>query len=338
MEKFDVVIVGASFAGLAVASRLKGNVLLLDKKDIGDNVTSACGSITRFIESIGCEKSILQCFDTATLNIKNKVYKIPLARQFCTIDYSIFCNEFFKQSNVEFRKENVKGIENGLVKTSKSQYKARIYVDCSGWPAVLASSVEKGFVDKQALSAGVETEAPYRDDKLRFFLDEKLVENGAAWLFPAGKNSRFGVGSYGKNSKLMQSLKNFVNSYGLNLNGTHGNYIPHCFRKPIIENIFVVGDAVGNVLPLTAEGIRPSIRAGIYCGDIIQQILQNKLSFEEGLKRYANFCLKNRRYYNILLKAQRRMVKPSNFTVNLIFKLLSYKPIANIGLRLYENF
>ena len=338
MEKFDVIIAGASFAGLAVASRLKSNVLLLDRKDIGDNVTSACGSIAKFIESIGCKKSILQTFDSAALHIKNKVYDIPLADQFCTIDYSSFCKEFFKQGNVEFRKETVHGMKNGVLATYKSSYKAKIYVDCSGWPAVLANSIDKNFVDKEKLSVGVETEVPYTDDKLRFFLDEKIVENGAGWLFPAGENSRFGVGSYGKNSKLMQSLKNFVNSYGLNLNSTHGNYIPHYFRKPIIENIFVVGDAVGNVLPLTAEGIRPAIKAGIYCGNIIQKIVENKMSLEEGSEKYTNFCLKNRRYYNILLKVQRRMKKPSNFTANLIFKLLSYKPIAKFGLRAYEKF
>lgn len=338
MEDFDVIIAGASFAGLAVASSLKGNVLLLDKKDIGDNVTSACASIIKFIESIGCKKSILQTFDAAALHIKNKVHNIPLADQFCTIDYSIFCKEFFKQCNAEFRKETVRVMRNGALATSKSSYKAKIYVDCSGWPAVLASSLDRNFVDREKLSVGAETEAPYTDDKLRFFLDKNLVENGVGWLFPAGENSRFGVASYGKNSRLVQSLKNFVSSYGLNLNGTHGNYIPHCFRKPIIGNIFAVGDAVGNALPLTAEGIRPAIRAGVYCGNIIQKIVENKMSLEEGSEKYSNFCLKHRIYYNILLKAQRGMKKPSNFTANLIFKLLSYKPIAKFGLRVYEKF
>jgi flavin-dependent dehydrogenase len=32
--KYDAIIVGASFAGLAVASRLRGNILLIDKKEI----------------------------------------------------------------------------------------------------------------------------------------------------------------------------------------------------------------------------------------------------------------------------------------------------------------
>ncbi len=32
--KYDAIIVGASFAGWAVASRLRGNILLIDKKEI----------------------------------------------------------------------------------------------------------------------------------------------------------------------------------------------------------------------------------------------------------------------------------------------------------------
>lgn len=335
MEKYDVIIAGASFAGLAVASRLKGSVLILDRKDIGTSVTSACGSVSKFIESTGCKKSILQMFDTVALHTKNKIYNIPLVDQFCTIDYSIFCNEYFKQTHAKFRKEHIKGIENGLIKTTKNLYKAKIYVDCSGWSAVLASSVDKSFVDKEKLSVAIETEIPYKDDKLRFFVNEEIIKNGVGWIFPAGENSRFGVGSYKKNPKLMQSLKDFVSSYRLKLNGTHGNYIPHYLRNPVIGNVFVVGDAVGNVLPLTAEGIRPTIRAGIYCGDIIQKIIKGKLSLEDGKSKYTDFCLRNKRYYNYLLKAQKRINSPNT---NLFFKLFTIKPIAKFILKVYEKF
>ncbi len=338
MEKYDVIIAGASFAGLAVASRLKGRVLLLDRKEIGTNVTSACGSITKFVESIGCGKSILQTFDTAAMHTKNKTFHIPLVDTFCTIDYSRFCRELFKQTDAEFRKERVVGIENGSVRTSKGRYKAKVFVDCSGWSAVLASSIDKKFVDMKKLSVGVETELPYKDDKLRFFIDNRIVENGAAWLFPAGKKSRFGVASYGKNPKLMQSLDGFVRSYGLKVGETHGNFIPYQLRKPVIQNVFVVGDAVANVLPLTAEGIRPAIRAGIQCGNIIQKIIRNEMPLEEGKRRYAAFCLKNKKYYDYLLKVQRRMRDPPTAAVNFFSRLLSFKPIARFGLKRYERF
>lgn len=337
MEEFDAIIVGASFAGLAVASRLKGNVLLIDRKDIGTNVTSACGTLVKFLESIDCESSILQTFDTAALHTKDKEHHIPLADEFCTIDYFKFCNEYFKQSNAKFVKAEVKGVSNGFIATNNGKYKARIMVDCSGWSAVLASSIARDFVEKGKLSIAIETEIPYEDNLLRFFINDKIVENGAAWLFPAGKNSRFGVGSYGKNPKINKSLKDFVGSYGLKVGSVHGNFIPCTLREHVVGNIFLVGDSVGNVLPLTAEGIRPAIRAGIFCGDIINDILKSKITLKEGAQIYRNFCLKNKKYYNYLLKLQRRMLRPSNTRVNMIFNMLSLRQIASFALRKYEK-
>ncbi|NIW91899.1 MAG: hypothetical protein GWN20_03100 [Phycisphaerae bacterium] len=51
MEDYDVIIAGASFAGLAVANQLSGHkVLLIDRKPNGAGQTSACGTICRFFE------------------------------------------------------------------------------------------------------------------------------------------------------------------------------------------------------------------------------------------------------------------------------------------------
>jgi flavin-dependent dehydrogenase len=43
-EIYDVIIAGASFAGLSVASRLQAKVLLIDRFDIGTYQISACGT------------------------------------------------------------------------------------------------------------------------------------------------------------------------------------------------------------------------------------------------------------------------------------------------------
>ena len=45
MKEYDVIIAGASFAGLAVASRItRGKVLLIDRKEIGAYQVSTCGT------------------------------------------------------------------------------------------------------------------------------------------------------------------------------------------------------------------------------------------------------------------------------------------------------
>ena len=56
MEKYDVIIAGASFAGLAVASKItNGRALLIDRKYIGVHQTSACGTTIGLVKEVGCE-------------------------------------------------------------------------------------------------------------------------------------------------------------------------------------------------------------------------------------------------------------------------------------------
>ena len=64
---FDVVICGASFAGLTVARELRATgarVLVLDRYEIGERQTSACAAPTDWLRNLGLEDSILQTFDS----------------------------------------------------------------------------------------------------------------------------------------------------------------------------------------------------------------------------------------------------------------------------------
>src|SRR5688572_2937282 len=61
----DVLICGASFAGLAVARELAGSgarVLVLDRYEIGERQTSACAAPTEWLLNLGLEGSIRQTF------------------------------------------------------------------------------------------------------------------------------------------------------------------------------------------------------------------------------------------------------------------------------------
>ena len=61
----DVLICGASFAGLAVARELASSgaeVLVLDRYEIGERQTSACGIPTTWLGAMGLEDSLRQTF------------------------------------------------------------------------------------------------------------------------------------------------------------------------------------------------------------------------------------------------------------------------------------
>ncbi len=51
MKRYDIIIAGASFAGLAVASRITdGKVLLIGRKKIGTRQQSACGTTIKMVK------------------------------------------------------------------------------------------------------------------------------------------------------------------------------------------------------------------------------------------------------------------------------------------------
>lgn len=339
MKKYDVIIAGASFAGLAVASKItKSNVLLIDNEEIGSHQRSACGTTVEIVKAVGCEKSIIKTFDIATLHTKNKEIDIHLPEPFCTIDYKKFCKILAKKNNTKFLKSTVKGIKDSTVITTKGNFKADIIIDCTGWQAVLASSLKKDYVKKNMLSFGIETEIPYKDDKLRFFVNPSIIKNGAAWLFPCKNTVRFGIGSYKGDTRILQNLKDFIKIYNLRIGKIHGGYFGYHFKKePVIGNIFVVGEAAGQTLPLTGEGIRRSIYFGLSCGEIIQKILSNKISFEEGKRKYTELALRSRRLYKLLLRAQNKLPILPNFKLNLITQIFGIKVITYLGWKIYKS-
>ena len=339
MKKYDVIIAGASFAGLAVASKIdNGKVLLIDRKEIGTGVTSACGTTFELAKRVKCEKSILQTFSKAALHTKNDEINISLAEKYCTIDYEKFCKLLNKQNNAKFIIANVEKTDGKIIYTDKGNFKADIIVDCTGWSAVLASSLKKNYVKKNMLSFGIETEIPYKkDNKLRFFINPEIIKNGAAWLFPCRKKARFGVVSYKGETKLLGNLRKFVESYNLKIGKIHGGYFCYCPKNPIVKNIFVVGCAAGQTLPLTGEGIRRSVNFGLISGKLIQKILDKRISLKQAQREYKKIILRYDDEYKILLKAQKKLPDMPNWEINLIARILSIKPISYLALKEYEK-
>ncbi len=74
-------------------------------------------------------------------------------------------------------------------------------------------------------------------------------------------------------------------------------------------NVFVVGDAAGQCLPFTGEGIRPALYFGQACGDIIQAVVDGRLSLTEGLLRYREFINRHRWMYRIMALAQLALLR-----------------------------
>jgi flavin-dependent dehydrogenase len=303
-KEYDAIIVGASFAGLAVARRLKGEVLLVDRNEVGAVQTSACGTPLWVPRELGVAESILQVHDRLVLRMPDRTIIYDLSDvPFCTFDYERFCRGLLAQCRVRFLRAAVTGMEDGEVRTSDGRFQSPVIVDCSGWRRALAN----GGTTRPAggaYSFGLETLTDLRGEGLNLWLDERVIPGGMGWAFPVGEGSLIGLGSYAGHSKLKPYLERFLGELAARATTYHGAYLPSRLLGPTVGTVFAVGDAAGQCLPLTAEGIRPALYFGGECGAIIQGVIEGRLSLAEGLARYRRIVGSYRWAYRWLRRAQ----------------------------------
>ena len=306
---YDAIVVGASFAGLAVARELQGRILLIDRKAVGDGQTSACGTALRVVEGLGLADTVHQVQSTFYIHGAHRTLRYEVGeRPLCTFDYRRFCEGLARRSEAEFVRAAVFGLEDGAIVTDRGRFRARCLVDASGWRAVLASSLRPGYVDRDRLSFGLETLADGSGEALYFWVNPAVMRRGVSWIFPIGDRSRVGIASYRGASGLRAPLSSFLRSLGRAGDGYHGGFFPWRLREPTVGSVFVVGDAAGQCLPVTGEGIRPSLYFGAASGRIVQRVIDEELTLEEGLSRYRRVARAHRGVYRVLEAIQRGVV------------------------------
>jgi flavin-dependent dehydrogenase len=309
MTPYDVIIAGASFAGLAAAERLRGRVLVLDREPLGDGVTSACAAPVAVVEAMGAAGAIQGVHDRLVLHTPDRSADWPLPEPFCTFDYRRFCRLAFEPTGAEFRRTAVTGRRGTAVLTGEGEISARFLIDATGWRAALVSTPDRRLERRPArrrspgrfVAFGIESEvAAAVDPGLHFyFLPE--IRDGYAWAFPCEDAVRFGVLSYFGRTKLWPGLARFMARFGLRPGAVHGGYLASGFHDPVVDGIFVVGDAAGQCLPLTGEGIRTAVLAGFRAGELLQDVLDGRRAPDEAAADYRQFVTRARRRYRALL-------------------------------------
>ena len=81
----DILICGASFAGLAVARELAGSgasVLLVDRYELGERQTSACAIPTSWLGALDAMSSVRQSFDELLIHtpFRSSRWSLPCQR------------------------------------------------------------------------------------------------------------------------------------------------------------------------------------------------------------------------------------------------------------------
>src|SRR5437764_9702016 len=138
----DVLICGASFAGLAVARELAGSgadVLVIDRYEIGERQTSACGIPTRWLQAMELQDALQQTFGELLIHSPHATVRYQLPWTFSTFDYRTLCGALAAQGSFRFETAKVEHRVGDAVHTDRGDIRARLIVDALGWRRVLGS-------------------------------------------------------------------------------------------------------------------------------------------------------------------------------------------------------
>src|SRR5579884_3921327 len=303
----DVLICGASFAGLAVARELAGSgaeVMLIDRYEIGERPTSACGIPTLWLEALDLQAARQQTFGQLVIHTPHATVRYDLPWTFSTFDYPTLCGILAEQGEFEFETAKVDGRTGYTVHTDRGDIRAPLIVDALGWRRVLGSG-ETIQPPDAFLSRGLEVHPFGSGRQMEIWIDRSYVPAGYGWSFPAGGELRIGVGSFDPRFHVREPTQRLAADLGSDQVRYQGNWIPHALREATEDGVFFAGDSAGHCLPLTAEGIRTALYFGLACGRELAAVVAGALTREQALSRYHAFSASHARPFRWMLRVQR---------------------------------
>ncbi|MCW3040094.1 MAG: NAD(P)/FAD-dependent oxidoreductase [Solirubrobacterales bacterium] len=319
----DVLICGASFAGLAVARELAGSgarVLLVDRYAIGERATSACAAPTPWLHALGLQDAIRQELPDMTFTTPHGTARYRLPWSWSAFDYRELCRLLFAQTDARFETAKVHGRTGRIVHTDRGELHAPLIVDALGWRRVLSTS--GGYQPPDApLSRGLEVHPHHAapDDALDVWVDRSLIRSGYGWRVPAAGEQRVGVGSYAPHDHVKEPTVDLAGRLQVDAVRYQGNWFPHRLRAATEPGVFFVGDSAGHCFPLSGEGIRTALYFGIACGRELRAVHAGEQTPEAALRRYHDFSAAHGRAFRRALRLQQALprIPPRLLTLGL---------------------
>jgi menaquinone-9 beta-reductase len=305
----DVLVCGASFAGLAVARELAGagaDVLVVDRYEIGERATSACAAPKPWLDAMGVAAAIRQTLPAMTFTTPHARVRLRLPWSWAAFDYAELCRLLWAQCGpARFATAKVDGRARGGVVTDRGTLRAPLVVDAMGWRRVLGTP--RVQPPDAPLSRGLEVH-PAHDgsgDALDVWVERDLVRRGYGWRVPAGGEARIGVGSYEPADHVRAPTVDLARRLDAPAERYQGNWFPHRLRTATEDGVFFVGDSAGHCFPLSGEGIRTAFYFGIACGRELRAVVAHTKDPGRALADYTAFHERHRRAFRRAARLQR---------------------------------
>ena len=295
-HRADVLICGASFAGLAVARELAGagaDVLVVDRYEIGARATSACAAPTPWLKAMGVAGAIRRELPAMTFTTPHGTVRYRLPWSWSAFDYRELCELLWAQcGDARFVRATVSGraAEKGsAVASDRGELQAPLIVDAMGWRRILTEPHHQP--PEAPLSRGLEVHphAQGGGDALDVWVERSLVRRGYGWRVPAGGEARIGVGSYDPHQHVRRPTDALAARVDAPAVRYQGNWFPHRLRAATDGEVLYVGDSAGHCFPLSGEGIRTAFYFGIAAGRELRAVLAGAKTRERAFADYAAF-------------------------------------------------
>ncbi len=333
----DVLICGASFAGLAVARELAGSgadVLIVDRYQVGERQTSACAAPTPWLHAMGVQGSIRQEIPHMSFHTPHGTARYRLPWSWSSFDYRELCQLLFAQCDARFEIAKVEHRDqHGHVVSDRGMLEAPEVVDALGWRRVLAAGTPQGTGGYQPpdapLSRGLEVHPDGGGTDLDVWVDRSLVRRGYCWSVPADGEQRVGSGSYDPRQHVKEPTVELAGRLDVDAVRYQGNWFPHTLREATEDGVYFVGDSAGHCFPLSGEGIRTAFYFGIACGRELRAVVDGTREPADALANYKRFSARHRKAFSRALALQRLIPALPPRLLTLALKLISPQPIVD---------
>lgn len=315
--KYDVVVVGGRIGGSVsslFASKNNADVLMIEKmQEIGTPVQCAGGVTDNVFKTLQMKPSdcyITSRIEGADVHVPNGK-KVSLAGESMK-GYILERKMFDKHLAIESAKAGTDVMVKTRVKDlirrdgkvcgvvaehlgESFEVEADVVIAADGVESTVArksglntvKSPEKFFSCAQYEMVGLDVPSNW----LNFYFGEKLAPGGYAWIFPKDdKVANVGLGVNGAKETAYTYLKRFASKFDatpveLNIGGIP---VSGPVEKTFTNGLLVVGDAAGQVDPLTGGGIHLTVVCGKIAGEIAAEAVNTGNTSEKFLKRYED--------------------------------------------------
>jgi len=328
MIKTDVLVIGAGPAGSTAAKHAAlggANVILVDKKsEIGAPKRCAEGVSMGGLESLGIEPNprwITRKIEGVRLVSPNGTSvwltsdKVELPEAGYILERKVFDKHMAMDAARAGSKIMIKTLARSMEQTDdgyivnletmekRFQIKANIVIAADGpesrvarWAGLNTATKAKDMESAaQFEMVGVEME----DNHCIEFYFGSVAPGGYAWIFPKGDdiaNVGLGILSTRTPKSAYEHLLEFVedcpatrNAQPVELN-VGGDPVGGMPKKLVTDNLMVVGDAAGQVNPLTGGGIITGMTAAMLAGRVAAKAIRDGDASKDRLREYEKLC------------------------------------------------